>query len=228
MAKRFTDSEKWKKPFIKKLPMQYKLLWFYILDDCNHAGIWQIDLEIASLRIGYNFKLNEVLTEFGEKVKVFDKDEKWFIEDFIEFQYGELSKKNRAHNSVIALLNKYSLLKNKPLTSPLQGDKDKDKDKEKDKDKDKEVFNSLNKVDLVLKTFNETNYDVQAQRLNSNKDELRKRLIEFLELKQLEDGFESDNQIKPVMLHFWRWLRTNPPSKIVIKKNNPAPWTQTR
>ena len=228
MAKRFTDSEKWKKPFIKKLPMQYKLLWFYILDDCNHAGIWQIDLEIASLRIGYNFKLNEVLTEFGEKVKVFDKDEKWFIEDFIEFQYGELSKKNRAHNSVIALLNKYSLLKNKPLTSPLQGDKDKDKEKDKDKDKDKEVFNSLNKVDLVLKTFNETNYDVQAQRLNSNKDELRKRLIEFLELKQLEDGFESDNQVKPVMLHFWRWLRTNPPSKIVIKKNNPAPWTQTR
>jgi hypothetical protein len=47
MAKRFTDSEKWKKPFIKKLPMQYKLLWFYLLDDCNHAGVWQVDLEIA-------------------------------------------------------------------------------------------------------------------------------------------------------------------------------------
>ena len=35
MAKRFTDTDKWKKGFIKRLPAKYKLLWLYILDDCN-------------------------------------------------------------------------------------------------------------------------------------------------------------------------------------------------
>jgi hypothetical protein len=122
MAKRFTDSEKWKKPFIKKLPMQYKLLWFYLLDDCNHAGVWQVDLEIASLRIGYKLNLKDSITALNDKIKVFDNGEKWFIKDFIEFQYGELNEKNRAHKSVISVLTKYNLLSlNKPLTSPLQG-----------------------------------------------------------------------------------------------------------
>ncbi len=91
-------------------------------------------------------------------------------------------------------------------------------------DNDISINKTEDKVNLVLKTFNETNYDVQAQRYGSNKDELRKRLVEFLELKQLELNFEEDNQVKPVMLHFWRWLKTNPPSKIVIKNNSPAPW----
>jgi len=72
MAKRFTDSEKWKKPFIKKLPMQYKLLWFYLLDDCNHAGVWQVDLEIASLRIGYKLNLKDSITALNDKIKVFE------------------------------------------------------------------------------------------------------------------------------------------------------------
>ena len=39
MAKRFTDTDKWKKGFIRNLPTKYKLLWLYILDDCNHAGV---------------------------------------------------------------------------------------------------------------------------------------------------------------------------------------------
>ena len=38
MAKRFTDTDKWKKGFYKKITnLKYKLLWLYILDDCNHV-----------------------------------------------------------------------------------------------------------------------------------------------------------------------------------------------
>ena len=40
------------------LDAPYKLLWFYILDDCNHAGIWEVDMEVASLRTGE--KLSEL------------------------------------------------------------------------------------------------------------------------------------------------------------------------
>lgn len=143
MAKRFSDTDKWKKPFMRGMPSAYKLLWIYILDECNHAGIWHVDLAVAELKIGEKIEYSKAIKYFTGKIIEFDGGEKWFIPDFIDFQYGEkLNPANRVHESVIKLLNKYKLLdsENKPLTSPLQGakDKDKDKDKEKAKDKDKD------------------------------------------------------------------------------------------
>ena len=205
MAKRFTDSEKWKKPFIKKLPMQYKLLWFYLLDDCNHAGVWQVDLEIASLRIGYKLNLKDSITALNDKIKVFDNGEKWFIKDFIEFQYGELNEKNRAHKSVISVLTKYNLLSlNKPLTSPLQGAKDKDKDKE------------------VLRVFDETSFENLERTFKTNKSEIRKKLEEFLEVEKITPTFRN-KQIGEILKHFRNWLNYNKP-KENLKTNNSAPW----
>lgn len=137
MSKRFTDTDKWKKPLIRGLQAPYKLLWLYILDDCDHAGIWQVDIEVASIRIGEQLSNDEAVKNFGDRIIPFDNGEKWFIPNFIEFQYGELNAENRVHASVISQLVKYDLLKKfKDLISPLQGAKDKDKDKEKDKDKD--------------------------------------------------------------------------------------------
>jgi hypothetical protein len=133
MAKRFSDTDKWKKPFIRSLQAPYKLLWLYILDDCDHAGVWQVDMEIANIKIGENLNTETALKQFGDKITVFDSGEKWFIKDFIDFQYGELNPKNRVHESVLSILKKYNLiLEIKHLTSPLQGAKDKDKDKDKD------------------------------------------------------------------------------------------------
>lgn len=138
MAKRFTDTDKWKKPFIRGLDAQYKLLWFYILDDCDHAGIWIVDLEIAGLRCGFTYEEEDVKTILSKQIEILNGGDSWFIRDFVDFQYGTLNEGNRAHNSVIKILNKHKI---KPLTSPLQGGKD--KDKELDKDKDKESFDKF-------------------------------------------------------------------------------------
>lgn len=141
MAKRFTDSEKWKKPFIRTLKAPYKLLWLYITDECNHAGIWQVDMDVACLKIGEKLNFNEALSSFEGKIFIIENGEKWFIPDFIEFQYGTLNPTNRVHESVISLLSKYNLLDEnlniKPLDSPLQRAMDKDKDKDKGKDSTK-------------------------------------------------------------------------------------------
>ena len=138
MAKRFTDTEKWKKPFIRGLQGAYKLLWLYICDDCDHAGIWQVDFDVAQIRIGEKIDLNEAIKSFEDKIVIFDKGNKWFIPSFIEFQYPSgLNPENRSHNSVIILLEKYNLLdkQNKPLISPLEGRKDMVKDMVMVKDK---------------------------------------------------------------------------------------------
>ena len=144
MAKRFTDTQKYHKPFIRGLQGAYKVLWDYLYHDCDHAGIWIVDFEIAQIYIGKDLPVNksDAIKYFnsGEKrIIEINKGTKWFIPSFIEFQYGELNPENRAHKSVINILKKYNLYSdNKGLISSLQGAKDKDKDKDKDMDMDKD------------------------------------------------------------------------------------------
>jgi hypothetical protein len=138
MAKRFTDTEKWKKPFIRNLSAPYKLLWLYICDDCDHAGIWQVDIDVAKIRIGEDINEQDAVKFFGDKLVRIDKGNKWYIPSFIDFQYPSgLNPDNKAHGGIIKILQKYNLLDDefKPLVSPLYGAMDMDKEMVMDKDK---------------------------------------------------------------------------------------------
>ena len=120
MAKRFTDTEKYKKHFVRSLKAPYKLLWDYILCDCNHAGIWIVDFEAARMYLGKDIKLSEsaALEAFNKEEKhviPIDYGDKWFIVGFIEYQYGVLNPKNRVHASVIKMLERYGLWKDGKL-----------------------------------------------------------------------------------------------------------------
>lgn len=140
MAKRLTDTEKYKKAFFKKLSGPYKLLWDYLYHNCDNAGIWIKDFEIAQIYIGSDMPINEgdALKFFAGRVVVFDKGNKWFVPGFIEFQYDcspeNLNPKNNAHLSVIKKLKKEGLYEGL-LGGALDKDKDKDKDIVMDKDK---------------------------------------------------------------------------------------------
>ena len=126
-----TDTDKWKKRFLRELKPQHKLLWFYILDDCNHAGIWDVDIEVASIRVGEELIYDMLPQAFLDKIVIFDNGDKWFIPDFIDFQYGELNPNSNVHKSVIALLEKYNLqgyVKGSQGVETTLQDKDKDKD----------------------------------------------------------------------------------------------------
>jgi hypothetical protein len=143
MSKRFTDTNKYKKQFIRQLPGAYKLLWDYLYHDCDHAGIWIVDFEVAQLFLGQDMPVNkvkalELFNRQEQRIVELDGGSKWFIKPFIEFQYGELNPQNRAHVSAISTLKKYGLQgASKVLVSPLQGAKDKEQDKDKDKDKER-------------------------------------------------------------------------------------------
>jgi hypothetical protein len=138
MAKRFTDTEKWKKPFIRNLSAPYKLLWLYICDDCDHAGIWQVDIDVARIRIGEDINEKDAVKFLGDKLVRIDNGNKWYIPSFIDFQYPSgLNPDNKAHGGIIKILQKYNLLDEqfKPLVSPLYGAMDMDKEMDMDKDK---------------------------------------------------------------------------------------------
>lgn len=164
MAKRFRDTQVWGKVWIHQLPMEMKLFWFYILDNCDHAGIWDVNIGLASYQIGVELDQENILKVFADKINPF-KDDKWFIPKFIEYQYGELNPNNRTHLSVINILNKHKLYgANKGLVSTLQGSKDKDKDKIKLKDKKQDQLEAIrSKFDELKIKFPNRNIPVEFE-----------------------------------------------------------------
>jgi len=110
MAKRFTDTDKWKKPFFKLLNQEMKLFWLFLLDDIDHAGIWHVDIELANLRLGTNLSVEDILDSIGDKVVEVDNGQKWFIPSFIEFQNSNgLNPNNNAHKKILETIKKYNL-----------------------------------------------------------------------------------------------------------------------
>lgn len=146
MAKRFTDTDKFKKPFFRSLPGPYKLFWDYLYHNCDNAGIWIKDFAIAQIYLGEDMKIDEAaaLDFFKDRVMVFDGGGKWFLPGYISFQYEctveNLNPKNNAHLSVIKKLKKEGLM------SPSRGAIDKDKDKDMVMDKDKYITVENEKV----------------------------------------------------------------------------------
>ena len=139
MAKRFIETQIFEKELLSTLEAPYKLLFFYYITKCDHAGIMDHHaLKLASFILDHPYTVEGVDEAFNGKLITIGK--KWFMPSFVEFQYGSLNEANRAHNSVIKLLVKHSIcpisLQFKPLTSPLQGAKDMVKDQSKVKVKE--------------------------------------------------------------------------------------------
>ena len=65
MAKRFIDTDLFKKRFIRDLPPAYKLLWVYLFCECDNAGIWEVDLEVAGLYCGETYDLEDFEKAFA-------------------------------------------------------------------------------------------------------------------------------------------------------------------
>ncbi len=132
MAKRYTDSLKWDDPFFLDLPNHYKMLWMFLLDKCDHAGIYKLNPKMAHFCLDYKHDWKDVLIVFKDRIQVLGPG-KWFIPKFVRFQYGPLKESNRVHDSIIKILKKEGV--NKDCLNSLLEAKDKDKDKDKDKKK---------------------------------------------------------------------------------------------
>jgi hypothetical protein len=136
MAKRFTDTEKWKKGNFADLSLKMKLAWVYICDNCDHAGLWEVNLKLMSFQVGEEITLNELLNVFKGKIELVD-DSKIFIQSFIGFQYGKLNPDSKVHKSVIEKLEKLQRVSgecSKGIHTLMVMDKDKAIDKAKEKE----------------------------------------------------------------------------------------------
>ena len=157
VPKRLTETQKWEDPWFLDLKPQHKLMWLYIIDRCDHAGIYKHSDKATSFHVGAKLSFDKFLEAVnGRLIKV--SDDAYFIPTFIKFQYGlPLNVNNSAHRGVIKVLNYYGLIDKqegaiKGLGSCLKAAKDKDKDKHIHKDptyKDK-VIAIVDDLNVVL------------------------------------------------------------------------------
>jgi len=162
MAKRFTSTDIWQEDWFLELSKEYMLAWFYIKDNCNHAGVWRPNKRQLEFITNSKIDLNEFLSLLNnekERVVVLE-DGKWYLADFISFQYGNtLNENNRVHASIVKELNaskidtcnfEVKMRSTLPQDNPKQGVKEKEKAKDKDKDKSMDKDKANKEKELTL------------------------------------------------------------------------------
>jgi hypothetical protein len=127
--KRFTETQKWEDPWFRRLPLEMKLLWQWLCDRCDNAGIIDPDIELASFQIGYQYPMDTLSQFDGRVIKI--ACGKWFIPKFIEFQYGNLSHDCKAHRPIFLSLEKHGM-KGYPKGIDTLQEKETEKETEKE------------------------------------------------------------------------------------------------
>lgn len=113
--KRLTDTGKWDDPWFRRLCIKHKLFWMYLCDRCDNAGVWEADIDLASFLLGERYVSDEVLDSLNcngkARIIILDGGLKWFIPDFLAFQYGvnPLSENCTTHRQVIDLLKEHKI-----------------------------------------------------------------------------------------------------------------------
>lgn len=148
MSKRFTETEKWRDAWFRKLTPTQKCLWQYLVDNCDQAGVIDIDWELASFQIGAKVS-DKDLPAFDRQVLQLDSGKLWVC-SFVRFQYGMISRDCKPHAPVFKAIERHSIpfeslyanspkaIEGYPVGFQRLQDKEKEKDKEEDKDKESE------------------------------------------------------------------------------------------
>lgn len=183
MAKRFVDNEIWKKEWFQDLSLKHKILIKYIFENCDIAGVMEMNYRLASFLIGEKITKMDIeeINNAKEQFYFIDNN-KIYIRNYIEFQYGTLSENCKPHKPVIDKLKKYGILERvckgfaKGIDTLEEKEKEKEqykeKEQEKDKDKEKEISNSdmncygsyMNVV-LTKKQYNQLLIKMQSKEL---------------------------------------------------------------
>jgi hypothetical protein len=154
MAKRFTDTDKWKDEWYTELSTDYKVIWQYLLDTCDNAGIYKRNIKLLNYYCNTNVSDKDILNVFKLRVTPIS-DKKWIINKFCVFQYGAdfLESKNKAVISVVNKLienNLYESSTNRvlipylssnntlsiPYQYPMDTPKEQEQDTEQEQDKE--------------------------------------------------------------------------------------------
>jgi hypothetical protein len=123
MANRFTQTDKWKDIWFRKLSVESKLLFQYLCDNCDIAGFWEIDFErtafetglpLASQMIGVfentrpQLKTIEGALEGLNRCYLKNENTIW-IKNFLRHQKNlPLNPENKCHQGILNIIRSHN------------------------------------------------------------------------------------------------------------------------
>lgn len=103
--RRFTETNKWDDPWFRGLAGAHKLVFLYIIDRCDNAGFWEIDME----SVRFHTKLEERHLEGalkGLERGIVERDGWCWVKNFLKHQKNDrLNPANPAHRQIIGFLD---------------------------------------------------------------------------------------------------------------------------
>ena len=200
MGKRFTDTEKWKDKGFRSLTPIQKLLFIYLLDNCDNAGFIEVDIEFWSYQL--KTKEHELLCEFNDMKRTIEVVGSWcWIPNFIKHQKNlPLNKSNNAHKQIISLIEEHkskfiASLKFKQFLGANEG-------------LNSPIGKGIVKVKVKVKESDllENRRLIESQcRLHQCKEDEIKRHISRFYLKNYASS-ETDKTLEEIISHCTNWL----------------------
>src|SRR3982751_189140 len=99
----------WASRWFRELSANYKLLWTYLSDTCDNAGIWEVDFERAVFETGLDASVvNEsaAFSSFGIHVQKVSSTH-WLIPGYLEANYPSSPNKTHLHQWVLRRLREF-------------------------------------------------------------------------------------------------------------------------
>jgi hypothetical protein len=214
MAKRFTDTEKWRDKWFRSLNPLEKLLFIYLVDNCDNAGVIEIDYSFWAYQVGCDN--SEIIKAFNGLSKCTEVVGEWcWIENFLRHQKNlPLNETNNAHKQILSLLDEhknrfissikfqYFLGANKGLNRPIGNSNDKVKVK-------------VDENELI-----KNRYLIESQcRLHQCKEEEIIKHIKRFYLKNYA-SIETEKSIDEVIAHCTNWLAKQDIKKYLAPKKH--------
>lgn len=206
MAKRLTDSEKWKDEWFLSLDNDCRMVWLYMLDNCSHAGLLKKNLKMLNFCCNTDYAEEKIQQIFNGRLV--DLGDTYFIPKFLKFQYGNLSSEKPVIVSVRKelSLHKDSIKINESLPNDCQTIKSKSKDKSKDKDNlfreckffDFEVFRESFYSNAKYLKYDVNYYFEAVKNWSESKGEKKKDWIATARNFALRDDKQNTAKLKPI------------------------------
>lgn len=112
MAKRFSETKIWEDEWYQSLPTKWKIVWKYLCDKCDEAGIWKPNFKLADFQINEKIKWAEATHWLNNgKIRVVITEKAWVLKDFVPFQYGEAvyASQHGFHKKIRSMLSRYPI-----------------------------------------------------------------------------------------------------------------------
>lgn len=123
---KFTNAAKYRTEWFGNLPPRLKLLWYYLNDVCDHAGVWERNFKLLNYEIGEtgNPYTPEDLVQLGERIIQFSEN-KYLLRDYLveqnpgglrledsEDEKGRKTGFSRIHRSYLKVIESHGLIYN--------------------------------------------------------------------------------------------------------------------